>query len=288
MLFKLVPATALATLALAAPAAAQSIALTTAFDPVEDVPFLVTATGVGAKHYNVYATIKPVGSVGCGTTFETDPDGGGVMRGKDAEGAYTVTDTAHAPNPGQYLLCAWMQEYSFDSVAIATTSALVNVRSAQSTLTIGGPTYLRPGTTANFTFTGTTEIERQVVATVKRDGGRPCGSSSSVDDGDALIYGDHVQGNYTAFEAPSTWEIDDRGTYRICAWIQEGSGDTAPEAAATYTFTVGTHPRCANARNRVTNARRAVRSAKRFGTRTKLRKARRELSRAQRAARRAC
>ena len=66
MVKKLVPATLLATLAFAAPAAAQSVALSVAPDPVEDVPFLVTATGVGVKGYNVYATIKPVGAVGCG------------------------------------------------------------------------------------------------------------------------------------------------------------------------------------------------------------------------------
>ena len=89
-------------------------------------------------------------------------------------------------------------------------------------------------------------------------------------------------------EAPDTYEVDAARHLPLCAWIQEGSGDTAPEAAASYTFTVGTPWRCTTARQRVTHARRAVRSAKRFGTRAKLRSARRELSRAQRAARRAC
>ena len=113
---------------------------------------------------------------------------------------------------------------SSDRSAIATTSAIVNVRSAQATLAITGPTHLRLGTTANFTFPGTTEVERQVVAKVKRAGGRPCGSSSSVDEGENVIYGDNVQGNYTALEAPDNYEVDQRGTYLLCAWIQEGYG----------------------------------------------------------------
>jgi hypothetical protein len=288
MLKKLVPATVLTTLAFTAPAAAQSVALTPPADPVEDVAFLVTATGVGIEDYNVYGTIKPVGAVGCGPTYDTDADGDNFMYGADAEGAYSVADDAKVSQPGQYLLCAWLQEYSSDSVATAATSAIINVRSARATLAITGPTHLRIGSTANFTFSGTTEVGRQVIAHVKRDGGRPCGASSNVDDGDNFVSGENVQGNYSVLDAPWKYEIDDRGTYRICAWIQEGWSDTAPEAAATYTFTVGTPARCSTARSRVTSARRGVRSAKRFGTRAKLRSARRELSRAKRAARRAC
>jgi len=278
----------LATLALAAPAAAQSVALVPPADPVEDVAFLVTATGVGIEDYSVYGTIKPVGAVGCGPTYDTDADGDDFMFSVDAEGAYTVADDAKVTQPGQYLLCAWLQEYSSDSVAAAATSAIVNVRSARASLAITGPTQLRIGSTANFNFTGTTEVGRQIHATVKRDGGRPCGTSSTVDEGDSFVWWQSVQGNYSVLDAPSKYEIDDRGTYRICAWVQEESSDTAPEAAATYTFTVGTPARCSTARSRVSSARRSVRSAKRFGTRAKQRSARRELSRAKRAARRAC
>ena len=99
MVFKLVPATFIATLALAAPAAAQSVALAPPADPVEDVPFLVTATGIGIEDYSVYATTKPVGAVGCGPTFETDADGESFMYGEDAEGAYSVADSAKVANP---------------------------------------------------------------------------------------------------------------------------------------------------------------------------------------------
>ena len=109
-------------------------------DPLEDVPFLVTATGIGIEDYNVYATIKPVGAVGCGPTFETDADGESFMYGEDAEGAYSVADSAKVANPGPYLVCAWLQKYSGDSVAVAATSMTVNVRSARATLAVTGPT----------------------------------------------------------------------------------------------------------------------------------------------------
>jgi hypothetical protein len=207
MLKKLVPAAALATLAFAAPAAAQTVAIAPSPDPVEDVPFLVTATGIGIEDYNVYATIKPVGAVGCGPTYETDADGESFMYGEDAEGAYSAADSAKVANPGPYLVCAWMQEYAGDSVAVAATSATVNVRSARATLAITGPTQLRIGSTANFTFTGTTEIDRDVYATVKRDGGRPCGSSSSVDDGDSFVWED-AQGNFSVLDSPWTYQIE--------------------------------------------------------------------------------
>jgi hypothetical protein len=278
----------LTTLALAAPAAAQSVALAPPADPVEDVSFLVTATGVGIKDYNVYGTIKPVGAVGCGPTYETDADGDDFMYSVDAEGAYSVADDAKVDQPGQYLLCAWLQEYASDSVAAAATSATVNVRSAQATLAITGPTHLRVGTTANFTFTGTTELGRQVVAHVKRDGGRPCGASANVDDGDSFMSGENVQGNYSVLDAPWKYEIDDRGTYRICAWIQESWSDATAEAAATFTFTVGTPAGCSTARSRVNRARGRGRWATRLGPRATVRSARGVLARAKRAARRAC
>lgn len=282
-MLKLTAATALATLAFASPAAAQSVVLTPAADPVEDVPFLVTASGVGAKNLNAYGTIKPVGPVGCGPTYETDA-GEGFLWAADAEGAFNLTDTASAKHPGTYLVCAWLQESSSSGTAIAVTSAQVAVRSARATLAIGGPSRIPFGQTANFTFSGATELGRSVYATVKRDGPRGCGTSSSVDDGNSFLW-ESIQGTYAVQDAPWRYEIDARGTYRICAWVQEDSSDTAPEAAATYTFTVGTSSACLTARDRVTRARRAVRRAH---TRAKLRTAKRKLSTAKRAARRAC
>jgi hypothetical protein len=283
-MLKLAAAITLATFAFAAPAAAQSISLATAADPVEDAPFLVTATGVGAKYYRAFATIKPAGASPCGASYETDADGTNVLFSDGAEGPFTIADTAVAPEPGPYLLCAWLQKHSGDPAPIAVTSTTVTARSAVASLTISGPALIAPGRTANFLFSGTSELSRTVYATVKPDGPRGCGASRSLDEGAQFLW-ETAQGNYAVQDAPSKYEIRARTVYRVCAWVQEGSGDTAPEAAATYTFRVGTAT-CA----RLTRAQRAVRRAQRAvrdhqrGAKTRLRKARRQLA----AARRAC
>ena len=129
------------------------------------------------------------------------------MYGEDAEGAYSVADSAKVANPGPYLRLRLAAEVLGRLGRGGRDERDVNVRSARATLAITGPTQLRIGSTANFTFTGTTEIERHVYATVKRDGGRPCGSSSSVDDGDSFVWED-AQGNFSV--ARLAVEVPDR------------------------------------------------------------------------------
>src|ERR1044072_8997749 len=90
----------------AAAAQADSISLSVAPDRLEEGPFMVTATGSGAEDHNVFATIKPAGPTGCGSTYSTDADGDDVMSSVDAEGAYTASGTADVENPGPYLICA--------------------------------------------------------------------------------------------------------------------------------------------------------------------------------------
>src|SRR5262245_16676850 len=199
----------LAALFLAAPSAAQAdtIALGVAPDRLEEVPFMVTATGAGAEDHNVYATIKPAGPTGCGATYDTDADGDDVMYSTDAEGAYTASGTAEVENPGPYLICAWVQEYSGDSVALAATSRMVDVRSARSSVVIHGPKTIRRGRTRSFTFSGATELDRYVFAKVKRTGSRGCGSSWDTDNGDTVLWSDSVQGFYNLRKAPWRYDI---------------------------------------------------------------------------------
>jgi hypothetical protein len=233
--------TAVAAVFLAVPAAAaqaDTIALTVAPDRLEEVPFMVTATGSGAEDHNVFATIKPAGPTGCGATYGTDADGDDVMFSVDAEGTYTATGTAEVEGPGTYLLCAWIQEFSGDSVALAATSMMVDVRSARSSLVIHGKKTIRRSRTRQFDFSGATELDRYVFAKVKRTGSRRCGSSYETDNGDSVLWSDAVQGYYHVRKAPSSWDVDRRGHYLICAWVQESSSDLFPEAAASFRFRV--------------------------------------------------
>ena len=222
----------------AAAAQADTIALSVAPDRLEEVPFMVTATGSGAEDHNVYATIKPAGPTGCGATYGTDADGDDVMYSADAEGAYTASGTAEVDGPGTYLICAWVQEYSGDSVALASTSVMVDVRSARSSVVIHGPKTIKRGRTRAFSFIGATELDRYVFAKVKRTGSRGCGSSWDTDNGESVLWSDSVQGFYNVRKAPWRYDIGRRGRYLLCAWVQEGSGDLYPEAVASFRFRV--------------------------------------------------
>ena len=233
--------TALSAVLFAVPAAAaqaDSISLAVAPDRLEEVPFMVTATGSGAEDHNVYATIKPAGPTGCGATYATDADGDDVMFSVDAEGAYTASGTADVESPGPYLICAWVQEYSGDASAFAATSMMVDVRSARSSVTIHGPKTVKRGRTRAFTFSGATELDRYVFAKVKRTGSRGCGSSWDTDNGDTVLWSDSVQGFYNLRKAPWRYDIGHRGRYLLCAWVQESSSDLYPEAVASFRFRV--------------------------------------------------
>lgn len=174
-----------------------------------------------------------------------------------------MSDTAGVDEPGTYLLCAWLQEQS-NAPATAATSLTIDVRSAVATLAIAGPKRLRPGRPRAFTFSGAAELERHVYARVKRTGGQGCGSAYQTDAGDTLTFFEQVQGNFSFPDAPSEFDIRERGRYLICAWVQESSSDLAPEAAASRTFRV--RPRlnaCKRAKRSLRKAKRADASAKR-------------------------
>jgi hypothetical protein len=233
--------TALSAALLAVPAAAaqaDTIALSVAPDRLEEVPFMVTATGSGAEDHEVFATIKPAGPTGCGATYNTDADGDDVMYAVDAEGAYTAGGTAEVDGPGTYLICAWVQQYSRDPVALAATSMMVDVRSARSSVIIHGPKTVKHGRTRAFSFSGSTELDRYVFAKVKRTGSRGCGSSWETDNGEDVLWSDSVQGFYNVRKSPWRYDIGRRGRYLLCAWVQESSSDLYPEAVASFRFGV--------------------------------------------------
>lgn len=225
-------------LALPQVAAADTIALGTAPDRAEEVPFLVSASGQGSADQRVFATIKPVGLAGCGPTYGTDADGANVIFAEPAEGNYSVGGTADVDEPGSYLLCGWVQESVSSPIALATTSAVVDVRSAAAALAIDGRKKVRRGKAAKLELSGTAELERDVYATVKRKGKRGCGDSLEVDTGESFIVGQNVQGAFGFRGAVDDYLIDRRGRYLVCAWVEEFSSDLAPEAAARFGFKV--------------------------------------------------
>jgi hypothetical protein len=222
----------------AAAAQADTLALSVAPDRVEEVPFLVTATGAGSEDSRVYATVKPAGPLGCGATYGTDPGGHDVMFSDEAEGAYTVSGTGEVDDPGTYLICAWVQEYSSDTVALATASMMVDVRQARASLLIRGPRRVRRPHAALLQLSGAAELDRYVFAKVKRVGSRGCGTSYRTDRGEDVAYSDSVQGYFRLRETADRYDLPHRGRYLVCAWVQESWSDLAPEATASLRLRV--------------------------------------------------
>jgi hypothetical protein len=241
-------------------------------EAVEDTPWVFAASGQAERDLGFFATIKPVGGRPCAPSVAAD-DGTSIVFAQSVSGAWTVTvptGASHTPNPGDYLVCAWLQETSSDP-AVAAASAVVRARQPTATLTVAPAAPARPGSPVTFRFQGASELERQVYAKIKpASGTAPCAAGWGADGGDSLLFFETVHGAFDFTKAGSP--LTRSGTYRVCAWLAENSADLQPEAAAQVTVTVRS---CGQARRVYASARRALASA------------RRSLSRAQRAARRA-
>lgn len=107
-----------AALAVQAPAAAT---VGTAF-PVR----LAGSTELGR---DLYAKYKPVGAGACGPSRAADPSASSFAFAQAANGAFALPRlVGPIRDPGQYRLCAWLQEGSSDPVAEAAATAVVDVR----------------------------------------------------------------------------------------------------------------------------------------------------------------
>jgi hypothetical protein len=267
----------------AATASAASIdALGPQGDAVEDTPWVLAASGRAEGELRIYARIKPVGGRPCGPNDASD-DGTLVAAGEAVSGAWTKavpTAESDTPNPGEYVVCAWLQPSASDP-AVAAKSTVVQVRQSRAGLTLVPPAApVRPGSPVTVRFQGTSELARHVYATIKPASGTPpCAAGFNADaGGESFLFWEDVHGAFDFSKAGSA--PDKSGTYRVCAWVAEISSDLQPEAAAQTTFTIQS---CAQARRAYARAKRALRSARRSLTRARTRRARRGLRSAKRA-----
>jgi hypothetical protein len=242
-------------------------------EAVEDTPWVFAASGQAERDLGFFATIKPVGGRPCAPSVAAD-DGTSIVFAQSVSGAWTVTEptsASHTPNPGDYMVCAWLQETSSDP-AVAAASAVVRARQPTATLTVTPTTAAaRPGSPVTFRFQGASELERQVYAKIRpASGTAPCAAGFGADNGENLLFFETVHGAFDFTTASSS--LTKAGTYRVCAWLAENSADLQSEATAQVTVTVRS---CGQARRRHASTKRALASA------------RRGLSRAQRATRRA-
>jgi hypothetical protein len=218
---------------LVGPAAADAatLQLSVSADPAEDRAITVTASGTADGFSAVDVVIRHAGGAGCAATRGTDIGGTTTHDTTVAAGTYSLSRTYTPEEPRRYLMCGWIAR---GGTVEARASREVDVRSNAATVGFAVPATAVPGEPVVITVTGATEILRSLRGTVKPAGGAGCGSSSTTDSGGSELFYRTVQGAYSESRSYTF----DPGTYLLCAWIQEGSGDLAPEAAATATIAV--------------------------------------------------
>jgi hypothetical protein len=222
-----------AALALAPAAAAEagSISLAVSADPAEDRAITVTASGTADTGAWVYALIRHAGGAPCGTTPATDVRGTETHDTTVSSGAYSLARTYTPEDPRRYLLCGWITQ---GGTVQARVSREIDVRSNAASVAFAAPATAVPDTPVVITVNGATEVRRWLYATVKPAGGAGCGSATSTDTGGSEVVDVMVEGAYSEPRSRSF----DPGTYLLCAWVEEGGGDLAPEAVASTTITV--------------------------------------------------
>ena len=286
-----------AVVVLAVPAQASAVTtvdITTSADPIEDVAFQVTVAGNSDAARNLYAKWKRAGGQPCGVTYAADEGGETFVGGTDVNGAYSVVRNLTLQDT-DYLLCAWVQTTSGATAADAATSKAVKVRTPRATGVVRAPALVDAGQVFQIAIDTQAEVQRNLYVHTNPPG-VPCGANQAANQRFASIIGgrDIVGGPVT--HTVNVTAPDVGGSWTVCGWIQETSGDTVPEATFAGQFAVnGTG--CRRARTDVrkyqgqaatysARARRYTRQARRArgARRAKLlAKARRERRRASRA-----
>lgn len=278
---------------LAAPAqasAAATVNVTTSADPVEDVAFQVTVAGRSDDLRNLYATRKPAGGQPCGVTYAADEGGQTFISGVDVNGDYAEVRNVTLAESGDYVFCAWVQTTSGSTAADAATSKPVTIRVPRATGAVRAPGVVDAGSNFQIAIDTQAEVERNLYVDVNAPA-VPCGANYEANRAvNGIVAGLDILGGPAThtvnFTAP-----DQGGTYTVCAWVQETSGDTVAEATFGGQFAVNGVD-CLRARASVPRYRRAAarhsRNAKKYkklARRTRGSARRRHLKRARRASR---
>jgi hypothetical protein len=247
--------------------AADTIAVSFGADPTEEVPLPVTLTWSSQDSTaGAFLTIKPSGSLGCAPNYSADHANSRdvTYAGRQASGSKSTNWTE--TDPGSFLLCAYLHHDSNgESAPLATATATLTLRSARATVGVVPPARVDAGQKFTLNIPVTTELQRGVFATQKPAGGRGCESTYQLDRANAVdVLYRNVQGTATASTEVTASRTN--GTYLLCVYIQESSGDPAPEATASATYLVGPDP-CVTARQNLATANTAVKTVERSVTR---------------------
>jgi hypothetical protein len=202
-------------------------------DPAEEQAFTLTASGGTADVAGIVEVfIRPAGGAPCAATAGTETGGTSLLYRNVPVGPYTLPTMYTPQSPGSYLLCGYLGS---GSATAAATSITITVRPNRATLTITAPATAIPDQPVVLSFQGATEVSRALFATIKPAGATGCGSAYSTDvGGEDVIYSASIQG---AYSIPRSQSLN-AGGHMICAWVQENSGDLAPDAVASASIAV--------------------------------------------------
>jgi hypothetical protein len=246
--------TALASLAaLPGIAHADSLTLSTSPDPAEDRPVTVSANGLSATDSRLYVVVRNAGGTPCGATYRSDVGGDDILYGYAVQGARQAITTTTFRDPGDYLLCGWLQDGYSATSATATTSLLVSVRENAASAVLNLPVKTSAAKPLSWSANVTTELDRRLYVAARPaqhpgDSGA-CGQSyaSKVGSFSDLAYGAGVEGTQIVADVLRPSSLDDHTLYLVCAWVQEGFDDPVAEAQTAAFVQVGTPAACARA-----------------------------------------
>lgn len=237
--------------------AADSISVTVGSDPTEEVPVPLTVNFTSADTgARAYVTVKPAGPLGCAPNYGADDPTSSDVLWSSSTGASTNRTFSE---PGVFVLCGYLQSSS-PTVPLAVTGPIsMTIRAARASIALTVPPRVDTDQAFKFTAAVTTELARRVFLTIKPVGGRGCESTYALDDPNSTdVDSRQTQGTQTldiTTTAPRT-----AARYLLCAYVQEDSGDPAPEATTSAEILVGPDP-CVTARGAVAKANRDVRVA---------------------------
>lgn len=201
--------------------------------PPEDSAFGIALSGdVSGLRFGdayLYVKVRRAGGTPCAPVQRSDP-GESVVRFEDVSDVFTYTASYTAPEPGEYLICAWLEEaISGDSGPPA--SAGMTVRAAVLELAAAAPRTVAQRTPFAVDVAYRAEVPRYLTVLLARTASCSVGSSALRGISSStltIVDAAQVSG---AGRLRSTARIDDTGTYRLCGFFDEQHPDLARSVA---------------------------------------------------------
>lgn len=198
--------------------------------PVAEIPTTFAADVQSDVTSWLHVKYRPAGGAACAPSPESDP-GTYLIYNVRGSGARRESVVKSFATPGAYLLCAWLRDTNFN--VLVTQAATLGVRAPAGSLAVVAPPVAPLGRAFLITFSGQTEVRRELYVKRRPAGGAPCAPSASSDPGDWIVYGDGVEGVYSLSKEVT---LDRHGRFLLCGWLAAWDGDLAPLARLQTTI----------------------------------------------------